>query len=99
MTAWSRYHDNLWTHFRRTGESAANNPTLSGDGAKALELGIIAAGSAHEVAAQLAQEIEASGIRYMIGAFCWGDIDHAEAIESLNRFASEVMPRVEREAC
>ena len=97
MAAWSKYHDNLWTHFTRLGTSAPNNPTVDGDGAKALELGLIAAGSADEVAEQLSREIDGSGIRYMIGAFCWGDIDHREALGSLGQFATDVIPMV-REA-
>lgn len=97
VASWSKYHDNLWTHFNRLGESAPNNPTVDGDGGKALELGIIAAGTPEEVAEQLSREIDVSGIRYMIGAFCWGDIDHREALASIERFATEVIPLV-REA-
>ncbi|MCZ6617445.1 MAG: LLM class flavin-dependent oxidoreductase [Gammaproteobacteria bacterium] len=94
VASWSRYHDNLWTHFKRLGTSAPNNPTVDGDGVKALELGIIAAGTPEEVAEQLSREMEASGIRYMIGAFCWGDIDHTEALASVERFATQVIPLV-----
>ncbi len=60
----------------------------------ALELGLIAAGTAQEVAEQLHREITTTGIRYMIGAFCWGDIDHREALSSIERFATEVIPLV-----
>ena len=97
VVSWSRYHDNLWTHFNRLGTSAPNNPTVDGDGEKALELGMIAVGTPEEVAEQLSREIDASGIRYMIGAFCWGDIDHREAMASLEHFTTEVIPLV-REA-
>jgi alkanesulfonate monooxygenase SsuD/methylene tetrahydromethanopterin reductase-like flavin-dependent oxidoreductase (luciferase family) len=94
IAAWSKYHENLWTHFTRVGESAPNNPTVDGDGAKALGLGIIAAGSPDEVAAQLADEMATSGIRYLIGAFCWGDLDHREAMASLEQFTTAVIPAV-----
>ena len=94
VESWSKYHDNLWTHFNRLGSSAPNNPTVDGDGSKALELGMIAARSPEEVAEQLSREIDASGIRYMIGAFCWGNIDHHEALASIERFSSDVIPLV-----
>ena len=94
VASWGTYHENLWTHFNRLGESAPNNPTLGGDGAKALELGIIAAGTAEEVAEQISVDVAASGVRYMIGAFCWGNLDHREAMESVGRFASDVVPAV-----
>ena len=94
VAAWAKYHNNLWTHFHRVGTSAPNNPTLDGDGERAIEVGLIAAGTAEEVAEKLSREVDASGIRYMIGAFCWGDIDHDEALNSMARFSTDVIPMV-----
>ena len=50
------------------------------------------AGSPRTVAQYLAPRIAESGINYVVGQFAFGDMSHAEALRSVELFASEVMP-------
>jgi alkanesulfonate monooxygenase SsuD/methylene tetrahydromethanopterin reductase-like flavin-dependent oxidoreductase (luciferase family) len=49
-------------------------------------------GAPARVREQLARLLEVSGCNYVIGAFAWGTLPHAQALHSLRLFAEEVMP-------
>jgi alkanesulfonate monooxygenase SsuD/methylene tetrahydromethanopterin reductase-like flavin-dependent oxidoreductase (luciferase family) len=49
-------------------------------------------GSPARVHEQLARVLEVSGCNYVIGAFAWGTLPHAQTLHSLRLFAEEVMP-------
>jgi hypothetical protein len=51
-------------------------------------------GSPARVREQLARLLEVSGCNYVIGAFAWGTLSHAQALHSLRLFTEEVMPGV-----
>jgi alkanesulfonate monooxygenase SsuD/methylene tetrahydromethanopterin reductase-like flavin-dependent oxidoreductase (luciferase family) len=96
IEAWKVYDDNILTHFRRLGEPRRSNPTLDGDGELAIEQGLLAAGSPDDVAANLLAVAAHSPVDYSVASFCWGSLDHAEAMASFELFVDEVMPRVQR---
>ena len=49
-------------------------------------------GAPAQVREQLARLLEVSGCNYVIGAFAWGSLSHAQTLRSLRLFAEEVMP-------
>ncbi len=49
-------------------------------------------GAPARVREQLVRLLEVSGCNYVIGAFAWGTLSHAQALHSLRLFAEEVMP-------
>jgi len=49
-------------------------------------------GSPARVREQMARLLEVSGCNYVIGAFAWGSLPHAQARPSLRLFTEEVMP-------
>jgi alkanesulfonate monooxygenase SsuD/methylene tetrahydromethanopterin reductase-like flavin-dependent oxidoreductase (luciferase family) len=59
-----------------------------------LRTGVVMAGSAATLRDGLRRFLDAAGPRhnYLVGAFQWGDLSHAEAGHSLDLFAREVMP-------
>ncbi|MER3420018.1 MAG: LLM class flavin-dependent oxidoreductase, partial [Chloroflexota bacterium] len=52
----------------------------------------ITAGSPATIREQVGRLVEATGCNYVICAFAWGEIPHAQALRSLRLFAAEVMP-------
>lgn len=54
----------------------------------------ILVGSPARVREQVKRLIAESGINYMIGAFAWGSLTHAQSRHSLDLFVREVMPAV-----
>ena len=46
------------------------------------------------VAAYVEQYTTQPGANYFVAAFQWGNITHAQALRSLELFATEVIPRV-----
>ena len=44
------------------------------------------------------EEYVASGANYFVCSFQWGDLTHAQAMRSIELFATEVMPRYTRAA-
>lgn len=92
--AWRQYHDNVRAHFRRTGTQPASNPTFDGDAASAAASGALLAGTPDEIAAALSEVVVATGVTYLLISFCWGDLEHREAMESLRLFIDEVIPQV-----
>ncbi len=63
-----------------------------GDYDRAAGSGGILIGSPSTVRAQI-EELAETGINYLICAFQWGSLTHAEATASMRLFVREVMPR------
>jgi len=49
-------------------------------------------GSPARMREQMARLLDVSGCNYVIGAFAWGSLPHAQAMRSLRLFTEEVMP-------
>ena len=62
------------------------------DFARAIEQGLVIAGSAGTVRTQLSEMMRATGCNHFAGAFAFGSLSYAEARSSLARFAGEVAP-------
>ncbi len=60
----------------------------------AIEAGTDIVGSADTVRAEIERQIEALGVNYMICQFYFGDMDHADAMRSVELFRTGVMPRI-----
>ncbi len=91
--AWAVFTDHLGKLFRRWGITPPNDPTIGGDVDKALELGVLVAGSPATVREHLDRFEAESGTDYFVGKFTLGDLDHAEMMRSIDLFASHVMKR------
>jgi alkanesulfonate monooxygenase SsuD/methylene tetrahydromethanopterin reductase-like flavin-dependent oxidoreductase (luciferase family) len=59
-----------------------------------MQLGYAIAGAPATVGAFLEQQIEISGVNYMVGQFCFGDLSLAEMLRSVELFAVHVIPRL-----
>src|SRR5262245_310267 len=59
-----------------------------------IKQGQAIAGSPETVRAFLAQQVEDSGVNYVVGQFCFGDLTLEEMLRSVALFASEVMPKL-----
>lgn len=57
----------------------------------ARDIGMVVVGSANRVADQLAEQIETTGINYMMVQLAFGDLPHSEEMASLERFITKVM--------
>jgi alkanesulfonate monooxygenase SsuD/methylene tetrahydromethanopterin reductase-like flavin-dependent oxidoreductase (luciferase family) len=55
------------------------------------------AGSPETVARMIKEQSLAAGTNYFVGQFAFGDLGQAEALRSINLFATEVMPQVREE--
>ena len=55
-------------------------------------------GSAQTVGEKLQQTAATSGANYMMCSFHWGSLTHAEALRSLELFATQIMPKVAQAA-
>ncbi len=65
-------------------------PTLE----DAEKLGTVVVGTPAKVRDILAQHIEALGLNYMVIGFYFGDMAHENAIQSMETFATEIMPEL-----
>ena len=91
--AWPVFTDHLRPLFRRWGLEPSPDPTLGGDVDRALELGVLIAGSPATVREQLERFEAESGTDYFVGKFTTGDLSHVEVMRSLDLFATHVMDR------
>jgi alkanesulfonate monooxygenase SsuD/methylene tetrahydromethanopterin reductase-like flavin-dependent oxidoreductase (luciferase family) len=91
--AWAVFTDHLTPLFRRWGLAPPNDPTLGGDGERALDLGVLVAGSPATVREHLDRFEAESGTDYFVGKFAMGDLTHVELMRSIDLFASNVMRR------
>jgi alkanesulfonate monooxygenase SsuD/methylene tetrahydromethanopterin reductase-like flavin-dependent oxidoreductase (luciferase family) len=101
--SWAAYHG----HYTRRGWSEDSGPTTTAAGAPqagnrggpsmggdfdlARRFEVCVAGSPATVGAYVKRWKEESGANYFAGAFQWGDLTHAEALRSLELFASAAM--------
>jgi alkanesulfonate monooxygenase SsuD/methylene tetrahydromethanopterin reductase-like flavin-dependent oxidoreductase (luciferase family) len=90
--AFPAYHANLISLWRRYDEPLPNDPSLGGDVALARQMQVLVAGAPATVAEHLRMVSETVGTDYLVCAFTWGDLSHAEAMASLQLFVDEVMP-------
>ncbi|MFT7601290.1 MAG: alkanesulfonate monooxygenase SsuD [Acidimicrobiales bacterium] len=95
VKAWELYTPHINHHFWRTGESASKDPSFGGDSAAAMAASALVAGSPQEVTESYIEMAKVGGPDYLLGAFFWGDIDQAEAMQSFELFVTEVIPAVE----
>jgi len=77
---WRRHGDSRFTHAQDFG--------------RAIDAGLVIAGTAETVLAQLTEMLRASGCNHFAGAFAFGSLTYAEASSSLARFAREVAPAI-----
>lgn len=92
--AWAAYTHNITLLWRRAGLDIAattSDPACGGDFDRAMERGLAVVGSPSRVADHVAAMAEGSGTDCFVASLCWGDLDHAEAMGSLDRFATTAM--------
>ena len=90
-----RLYDDIFDTVLRsleTGTIGAPGKTAEQDFARAIEQGLVIAGSAGTVRTQLTDMMRATGCNHFAGAFAFGSLSYAEARSSLARFADEVAP-------
>ena len=94
--AWRVYGDHFFaTDLRVLGERRIRRETGPGsDPDKQIDSGAVLAGSPSTVRDKLLATVQRNGPghNYVAGAFQWGDMTHAEALQSLRQFATEIMP-------
>ena len=59
-----------------------------------IKQGQAIAGSPEAVRKFLAEQIEDSGVNYVVGQFCFGDLTLDEMLRSVELFSTAVMPRL-----
>ncbi len=89
---WHASLTKLWRENGVEGPGFARNTVDSVE--KAIAGGSHIAGSPETVREQLAQQIEALGVNYMVIAFNIGSMAHEDAIRSITLFGEEVMPKL-----
>ena len=88
---WPRFTHDLTVLFRRYGMTPPNDPTIGGDYERAKEVNAVVVGSPETVRAHV-EELTAAGlVRYVIGSFAFGDLDHDEAMRSIELFGQHVV--------
>lgn len=93
--AYKVWHDSLtklWRENNVEGPQFARNTVDSVE--KAIAGGTHIAGSPETVCEQLAEQIDALGVNYVISAFNFGDMTHEDALRSTTLFGEEVMPKL-----
>ena len=89
--AYKAWYDSLVHLWRQFGSSPVRFAD-SLDRAIANEVAIV--GSPATVREQVARQLEASGVRYLVGRFLFGTLTADQALRSLRLFSEEVMPSV-----
>lgn len=88
---WPAYSDHLSRLFVKYGEPIPNDPTIGGDYEMAKRVMAITVGSPERVLDQV-EELKATGkVDYVIGAFSFGDLSHAESLRSIELFGDHVI--------
>ncbi len=85
------FYEQFTAVWRRHGDDRFGAPQ---DFARAIDQGLVIAGSADTVRAQLTEMLRTSGANHFAGAFAFGSLSYAEARSSLARFGAEVAPAV-----
>ncbi len=89
--AWPTFYDNFIKLWRKHGTQPVNAKLPPGFD-ELLGTGHAVAGSAATVRDQLSRQLEEGNLNYLIGSFMFGSMPHADAVASIKRFASDVMP-------
>jgi alkanesulfonate monooxygenase SsuD/methylene tetrahydromethanopterin reductase-like flavin-dependent oxidoreductase (luciferase family) len=92
--AWKVHQDYFFaTEVRNQGARMQRTPESDNVEVR-TEMGRVVAGAPDAVRAALERFLDAAGPghTYLVGAFQWGDMTHAEAMRSLQLYATEVMP-------
>jgi alkanesulfonate monooxygenase SsuD/methylene tetrahydromethanopterin reductase-like flavin-dependent oxidoreductase (luciferase family) len=95
--AYKRYHSSLAKLWR---ENKVQGPAIvrdtMADVSAGIKYGSVIVGSVDTVGEELERQIELLGINYLICDFYFGDISHEDALGSLDRFATGIMPKLSR---
>jgi alkanesulfonate monooxygenase SsuD/methylene tetrahydromethanopterin reductase-like flavin-dependent oxidoreductase (luciferase family) len=94
--AYPVWHQSFTYLFRRHGRSQVHPRPADFDTLIARGQGI--AGAPATVAAFLKAQLAETGCNYVVGQFAFGDLTLAETLRSIELFASEVMPVIQRSA-
>jgi alkanesulfonate monooxygenase SsuD/methylene tetrahydromethanopterin reductase-like flavin-dependent oxidoreductase (luciferase family) len=89
--AWPTFYENFIKLWRKHGTQPVN-AKLPPDFDQLVASGHAVAGAAEHVTATLGHQIKNGGLNYLIGSFVFGSMPHAAAVDSVNRFARDVMP-------
>lgn len=89
-TTWEANLTKLWRANKVAGPKIAEfiPPTLE----EAIQRGSVVVGSADNVKEKLAEHIQALGLNYMVIGFYFGNIEHEQAIASMQIFSREILP-------
>ena len=94
--AWRVYGEHFFaTDLRVLGQTRITRATGPGsDPDREIDRGAPLVGSPATVRDRLLATVESNGPghNYLAAAFQWGDMTHAEAVQSLRLFATEIMP-------
>ena len=93
--AWRQYDANLAQLWRAHGVEPVGSPSMKGDFDRAVAVDVLLAGTPRDVVAHIRKLQADAHIDYCVGAFAWGDLQHAEVMSSLALFVGEVMPHFE----
>ncbi len=89
VEAMAVFYERFTAVWRRHGDDRGAEPY---DFDRAIEEGLVIAGSAGTVRARLARMLRDSGCNHFAGAFAFGSLSYAEARSSLGRFGEQVAP-------
>lgn len=92
--AWAVYTHNITLLWRRAGIDLSTmplDPSCGGDFDRAVTVGAAVVGSASKVADHVAAVATDSGADMLVTSLCWGDLDHAESMASMELYASSAM--------
>jgi alkanesulfonate monooxygenase SsuD/methylene tetrahydromethanopterin reductase-like flavin-dependent oxidoreductase (luciferase family) len=89
IAAMEVFYEQFTAMWRRHADSRFTGPQ---DFARAIDQGLVIAGSAATVRDRLTEIMRASGCNHFAGAFAFGSLSYAEARSSLARFSREVAP-------
>jgi luciferase family oxidoreductase group 1 len=90
--AYAAWYDNLTKLRRENTKGSSIDAHVPQDIEAAVAAGAAVVGTPNRVAAELAAQIEQTGVNYMIMGFYMGTMAHEHALRSLHLFAEEVMP-------
>jgi alkanesulfonate monooxygenase SsuD/methylene tetrahydromethanopterin reductase-like flavin-dependent oxidoreductase (luciferase family) len=93
--AYNHWYANLTKLERDNVAGPKTTKSMFADAGEAVRRGTVFAGSPATVRAAIEAQIAELGVNYMSLAFYFGSLSHADAMRSLNLFASEVMPALE----
>lgn len=90
--AWAAYTQNLTVLFRSFGLEPPMDPTFGGDFDRARQAEAVITGSPETLREYVARFADGSGCDYFVASFAWGNLTHVQSMDSLELFATKVMP-------